>query len=411
MHKERSSNCIIDVCERCFGVWLDDGELQQLVGEYGLKFRLEDSAVQRAEQLLQSCRPTADRVPEHESHRAAAMHCPYCQSICFPTIYGFESGIVINRCPEGHGVFLDPNELEAILVYSARLLKGQIKIDPRLPVLPTPGVQIRTRSGMSSGKHMAVPGSGVHPSPTGNYGSGSHPAPGSGRHARPATGSYASPPGSGSHAGPPPGSGAHRPSTGRYGSGGHARPGAASQPGAASAYGSGAGPASRNDGSPGSGSHALGPPGSGAHALGPPGSGAHAIGAETRPSMPVARDLESSRRTKTTPNIASTRDLKDPLPVDVRVTVSRSGTLFFDEVRSPQGSWYRVRPGGSVKLAKRDPSEPDRYWIELDNGGALVLRQEPGFRFVWLQVGAGQADPATVGLPEGNPMLSSRRQA
>ena len=49
--------------------------------------------------------------------------------------------------------------------------------------------------------------------------------------------------------------------------------------------------------------------------------------------------------------------------------------------------------------------------LELDNGGALVLRQEPGFRFVWLQVGAGQADPATVGLPEGNPMLSSRRQA
>jgi len=139
MAKARFGGETIDVCGDCGGVWLDDGELQSLVRSYGVRFRLSEPALASAGQLLVALR-TADAsgITSAENLRSHALLCPFCHGVCFPTVYGFDSGIVMNRCHEGHGVFLDPNELEGILVYARDLLGVSGEIPGELPALGSP---------------------------------------------------------------------------------------------------------------------------------------------------------------------------------------------------------------------------------------------------------------------------------
>lgn len=283
----------IDVCGQCLGVWLDDGELQQIVAEFGNRFRLDDSALARARQLLQFNSSLGDDVPQSESQRASAIICPVCRGICFPTIYGFESGVIINRCGQGHGVFLDPGELEAILLYSARLLRGTEDIDRSLPALPSPGLMRRS----------AMAGS---PQGSGNF-----------QTARPPSG---------------PHEGVRK---------------------ATEIIGTGSGYA---------------------------------------PALSSASKLDHEAVPRPQPQLRTTRALQNPVPIDVRVTISRGGALFFEGVRSPQGHWYPVKKGGTVLLPPNNAAPQPHYWVELDNGGALVVRQQ-GFVFEWILVGAS-AQPA-----------------
>lgn len=256
MRKVGFSHVVIDVCENCWGIWLDDGELQSLVQNYGMQFRLDDTSLSTARSFLQSLDTSTDTVPTAESQRAQALLCPICHSICFPTIYGFESGIIINRCMQGHGVFLDQHELEAILVYSQKLLKGTDQVDLRLPVVTPPGKSAAPK------------------------------------------------------------------------------------------------PAER-------------------------------LTTRRRPNPSLANDIELMSSSRAKPRMRTTRSLKQPVFIDVKITISRTGNLFFDAVRSPQGDWYPVKKGGSVKI----PDKKDHYWVELEHGGALVLKKI-GLRFEWVLVGA-----------------------
>lgn len=298
MCKEPYSSTTIDVCGVCYGVWLDDGELQQIVSEYGTKFRLDESTVQSARQFLSSKENASDVVPEAENERAKALLCPICHGICFPTMYGFESGIIINRCAQGHGVFLDPTELEAILVYSSRLLRGHENISMKLPALASPG-------------HHARPPSARYTAPKAQSGRMTAPPPSEPFPARPPTDRYP----------PPLGSSLFRAPSGQ-----------------------------------------------------PFGNQAPAI--------------ESENRAQSKPRMRTTRHLPQPHPIDVRMTVSREGGVFFDAIRSPEGVWYPVKKGGTVDLPQYSQKTP-HFWVELENGGALVIRQY-GMKFEWLLVGAGE---------------------
>lgn len=56
------------------------------------------------------------KVPPAE--RGRKLKCPACQAALIPINYNYCSGIIIDRCPHDHGVFLDRGELELVQAHT-----------------------------------------------------------------------------------------------------------------------------------------------------------------------------------------------------------------------------------------------------------------------------------------------------
>ena len=91
------NNVEIDFCEKCRGIWLDSGELELL-----LESAEEKDAVLNSFQISKSC-PEAPR------------KCPICFVKMQKVICGKEKEVLIDKCPKGHGLWFDRNELEQII--------------------------------------------------------------------------------------------------------------------------------------------------------------------------------------------------------------------------------------------------------------------------------------------------------
>jgi len=93
----------IDYCVRCRGVWLDAGELQDIVGA------TDDGAAARADELelaLAAARKAHGR-----------RRCPRCyrRLQTFTVTLGEGSDLVMDRCRQGHGYWFDGGELQRYL--------------------------------------------------------------------------------------------------------------------------------------------------------------------------------------------------------------------------------------------------------------------------------------------------------
>jgi Zn-finger nucleic acid-binding protein len=81
----------INYCEKCRGVWLDAGELEQL-----------------AESLLPDFQSQPGTVPPGKKHL-----CPRCdawlEEIAAP------GNLTLDKCPRGHGLWFDADELQQLL--------------------------------------------------------------------------------------------------------------------------------------------------------------------------------------------------------------------------------------------------------------------------------------------------------
>ena len=84
----------IDFCERCRGVWLDAGELEQLTGGQLPDFKHQPGVVPPGKKHL--C-PRCD-APLEEIH--------------------VRDGLALDRCPHGHGLWFDADELQQLLKMS-----------------------------------------------------------------------------------------------------------------------------------------------------------------------------------------------------------------------------------------------------------------------------------------------------
>jgi uncharacterized protein len=94
----------IDKCPKCKGVWLDSGELTKIIDVKEETFKPS---------LIQETLETAHSgVPQDEQRRV--VRCPKCNSAMRANNYDFQSGIIIDTCQNGHGVWLDRNELEKV---------------------------------------------------------------------------------------------------------------------------------------------------------------------------------------------------------------------------------------------------------------------------------------------------------
>jgi Zn-finger nucleic acid-binding protein len=96
----------IDKCNQCQGSWLDDGEIVKIAQTKEETF---DPKLIR-ETLGQGF----TGIPQNEQH--IVVNCPKCQSAMMPINYDYSSGIILDRCPQGHGLWLDGSELEKVQI-------------------------------------------------------------------------------------------------------------------------------------------------------------------------------------------------------------------------------------------------------------------------------------------------------
>ncbi|MBW1878780.1 MAG: zf-TFIIB domain-containing protein [Deltaproteobacteria bacterium] len=110
----------VDICPACAGVWLEPGELQAI----------EEAHAEQVERIP----------PRHDAMTAALEaargksvplgNCPVCGKTMVREEYGLASLVMVDRCEEGHGVWLDKGELESIAEFYVRE-----RSEARVPVL------------------------------------------------------------------------------------------------------------------------------------------------------------------------------------------------------------------------------------------------------------------------------------
>jgi len=87
----------IDYCTDCGGIWLDAGELEELLGQ-----------AEKAAQLLASFKPDPKSAEKPRK-------CPICDKKMQKIIVGQDKPtLLIDKCPKGHGLWFDNGELHDI---------------------------------------------------------------------------------------------------------------------------------------------------------------------------------------------------------------------------------------------------------------------------------------------------------
>lgn len=95
----------IETCASCHGEWLDDEELGRIVRIREVTFSDEErQALEGATKI--------PGIPMEEVDRD--IMCPACRVSTVPLNYGADTGIIIDRCPDCRGIWLDGGELEKI---------------------------------------------------------------------------------------------------------------------------------------------------------------------------------------------------------------------------------------------------------------------------------------------------------
>ena len=106
IHKEYETE-EIDICTNCHGVWLDEGEILSIV-----KNKVTEFSEQEIKETVTNAFMGIP-LSERESIKA----CPKCAVKMSPVNYSIDSGVIIDKCPSNHGVWLNHHELEKVQQY------------------------------------------------------------------------------------------------------------------------------------------------------------------------------------------------------------------------------------------------------------------------------------------------------
>jgi Zn-finger nucleic acid-binding protein len=80
----------IECCRRCRGMWFDPGELQVFSAQ-------------------------SKEIPSDDlAHRASRFACPVCGAPMIEYTFVNPNSLLVDRCPSGHGVYLEERELERV---------------------------------------------------------------------------------------------------------------------------------------------------------------------------------------------------------------------------------------------------------------------------------------------------------
>ena len=103
----------IDQCKKCGGTWLDEGEIAKIVD-------IEEETF-TPKQIQETLTHAFEGVSQEEQD--SKVSCPKCESNMFPVNYSYSSGIIVDRCPNQHGIWLDRSELEKLQIYKEDQIK------------------------------------------------------------------------------------------------------------------------------------------------------------------------------------------------------------------------------------------------------------------------------------------------
>jgi Zn-finger nucleic acid-binding protein len=78
----------IDCCKFCGSIWFDEGELKSLTGL------------------------SRDVPADNLAHRKSRYKCPACESLMREYLYLQRCNLLVDKCPEGCGVYLESGELK-----------------------------------------------------------------------------------------------------------------------------------------------------------------------------------------------------------------------------------------------------------------------------------------------------------
>lgn len=93
-----------DLCDNCWGLWLDKGELQEVIDAQQMHF--SDAERQQLTSLRGASPGPADTEPAP---------CPRCGRAMEQVHSDVAVQLVIDRCPD-HGIWLDTGEIKAVQV-------------------------------------------------------------------------------------------------------------------------------------------------------------------------------------------------------------------------------------------------------------------------------------------------------
>lgn len=89
-------------CSSCYGHWLSSEDLSNIIHKRLNEF--ESHHIKNA--IINSFRG----IPKSELE--TVINCPECSAPMNAVNYADDSGIIIDRCPQGHGLWFDQNELD-----------------------------------------------------------------------------------------------------------------------------------------------------------------------------------------------------------------------------------------------------------------------------------------------------------
>ena len=107
----------IDACSNCNGAWLDEGEIVSIVEEREKSFSSEN--------ISKTVKGRSFTIPKAEKEHD--LNCPKCSGPMKSMVYGADSGIIIDRCAQGDGLWFDANELEKVQMYREHWEKEALK--------------------------------------------------------------------------------------------------------------------------------------------------------------------------------------------------------------------------------------------------------------------------------------------
>lgn len=94
-------------CNRCHGHWLADDELTDIIHT-----RLKKFDQQRIRKTVAAA---FEGIPTQEIENE--LNCPECNTAMNPVNYVSDSGVIIDRCPNNHGIWFDQSELDKAQAY------------------------------------------------------------------------------------------------------------------------------------------------------------------------------------------------------------------------------------------------------------------------------------------------------
>jgi uncharacterized protein len=108
----------LDFCASCEGVWFDKDELEQVL------------KIGEAETAGTELAPSFDSDLERlETPGMGGLKCPRCSSAMFRYNYAVSSGILLDGCEKGCGLWLDDGEIRKIFEYT---IEADKELDPEV---------------------------------------------------------------------------------------------------------------------------------------------------------------------------------------------------------------------------------------------------------------------------------------